>query len=133
MYRNVTGIGNCSSSNAANETAPRHLETVEAQYMEAKTSVWWDIENCQVPKWCDAHNIAQNISSALVKMKYRGPVSISAYGDTKRIPSSVQNALSSTGIALNHVPAGSEFKLFHFSRFGMIRIDTIKSQIINIS
>ncbi|KAK9950424.1 hypothetical protein M0R45_005917 [Rubus argutus] len=78
----------------------------EAQYVTAKTSVWWDIENCQVPKICDTHAIAQNISSALVKMNYCGPVSISAYGDTNRIPASVQHALSSTGIALNHVPAG---------------------------
>ncbi|XP_044502516.1 uncharacterized protein LOC123223417 isoform X2 [Mangifera indica] len=78
----------------------------EPQYVTAKTSVWWDIENCQVPKNCDPHAIAQNISSALVKMNYCGPVSISAYGDTNRIPASVQHALSSTGIALNHVPAG---------------------------
>ncbi|OWM72384.1 hypothetical protein CDL15_Pgr018269 [Punica granatum] len=78
----------------------------EAQYVKAKTSVWWDIENCQVPKGCDAHAIAQNISSALAKLNYSGPVSISAYGDTTRIPSSIQQALSSTGIALNHVPAG---------------------------
>lgn len=78
----------------------------EAQYVRAKTSVWWDIENCQVPKGCEAHSIAQNISSALVNINYCGPVSISAYGDTTRIPSSVQQALSSTGISLNHVPAG---------------------------
>ncbi|XP_043711015.1 uncharacterized protein LOC122659920 [Telopea speciosissima] len=78
----------------------------EAQYVMAKTSVWWDIENCQVPKGCDPHAIAQNISSALMKMNYSGPVSISSYGDTNRIPASVQHALSSTGIALNHVPAG---------------------------
>ncbi|XP_039051581.1 uncharacterized protein LOC120193014 [Hibiscus syriacus] len=78
----------------------------EPQYVSAKTSVWWDIENCQVPKNCDPHAIAQNISSALSKMNYCGPVSISAYGDTNRIPFSVQQALSSTGIALNHVPAG---------------------------
>ncbi|KAG4170033.1 hypothetical protein ERO13_A12G120700v2 [Gossypium hirsutum] len=78
----------------------------EPQYVSAKTSVWWDIENCHVPKNCDPHAIAQNISSALAKMNYCGPVSISAYGDTNRIPSSVQQALSSTGIALNHVPAG---------------------------
>ncbi|XP_010544938.1 PREDICTED: uncharacterized protein LOC104817439 [Tarenaya hassleriana] len=81
-------------------------ETAEAQYVRAKTSVWWDIENCQVPKGLDAHGIAQNISSALVKMNYCGPVSISAYGDTNRIPPSIQHALSSTGIALNHVPSG---------------------------
>ncbi|KAJ9180382.1 hypothetical protein P3X46_008635 [Hevea brasiliensis] len=78
----------------------------ETQYVTAKTSVWWDIENCQVPRECDPHAIAQNISSALAKMNYCGPVSISAYGDTNRIHSAVQQALSSTGIALNHVPAG---------------------------
>lgn len=79
----------------------------EAQYVKAKTSVWWDIENCQVPKGCDPHAIAQNISSALAKLNYSGPVSISSYGDTTRIPAAVQQALSSTGIALNHVPAGN--------------------------
>ncbi|XP_061367239.1 uncharacterized protein LOC133310339 [Gastrolobium bilobum] len=79
---------------------------VEAQYSSAKTSVWWDIENCHVPRGCDPHAIAQNISSALVRMNYCGPVSISAYGDTTRITASVQHALSSTGISLNHVPAG---------------------------
>ncbi|KAK7337649.1 hypothetical protein VNO77_18234 [Canavalia gladiata] len=78
----------------------------EAQYSTAKISVWWDIENCHVPKGSDPHAIAQNISSALVRMNYCGPISISAYGDTTRIPASVQHALSSTGISLNHVPAG---------------------------
>ncbi|KAL3515870.1 hypothetical protein ACH5RR_022772 [Cinchona calisaya] len=78
----------------------------EQQYATAKISVWWDIENCQVPKGCEPHTIAQNISSALVKMNYCGPVSISAYGDTTGIGPSIQKALNSTGIALNHVPAG---------------------------
>lgn len=78
----------------------------ETQYATAKISVWWDIENCHVPKGSEHHAIAQNISSALVRMNYCGPVSISAYGDTTRIPASVQHALSSTGISLNHVPAG---------------------------
>ncbi|GLT38559.1 hypothetical protein SLA2020_128010 [Shorea laevis] len=78
----------------------------EAQYAKAKTSVWWDIENCAVPKGCNAHAIAQNIASALAKIGYCGPVSISAYGDTNSISFSVQHALSSTGVTLNHVPAG---------------------------
>ncbi|GAA0154528.1 RNA metabolism protein [Lithospermum erythrorhizon] len=78
----------------------------EGQYASAKISVWWDIENCQVPKGCEPHSIAQNISSALVKINYGGPVSISAYGDTTRISNTIQQALNSTGIALNHVPAG---------------------------
>ncbi|XVF32979.1 hypothetical protein REPUB_Repub17cG0129200 [Reevesia pubescens] len=111
MGGDVTGsITNAvsSASVVATTTAVPHYGggAAESQYVSAKTSVWWDIENCQVPKNCDPHAIAQNISSALVKMNYCGPVSISAYGDTNRIPSSVQQALSSTGIALNHVPAG---------------------------
>jgi hypothetical protein len=83
----------------------------EAQYVGAKTSVWWDIENCPAPKGCDPNAIAQNISSALVKMNYCGPLSISAYGDTHGIPASIQHALSSTGIALYHVPAGTLLSL----------------------
>ncbi|KAL8147699.1 hypothetical protein AgCh_005138 [Apium graveolens] len=38
-------------------------------------------------------------------MNYGGAVSISAYCDTNRISAYVQQALNSTGIALNHVPA----------------------------
>ncbi|KAM2404556.1 hypothetical protein ACFXTH_031857 [Malus domestica] len=53
----------------------------EMQYQKAKTSVWF-------PR------------SAMPK------VSISTYDDTHGIPASVQQALSSSGIALNHVPAG---------------------------
>ncbi|KAH0697577.1 hypothetical protein KY289_015059 [Solanum tuberosum] len=77
----------------------------ETPYAAAKTSVWWDIENCQVPRGCDANAIAQNINAASKEMNYHGPVTISAYGDTNGILSSIQEALSTTGISLNHVPA----------------------------
>lgn len=83
----------------------------ESQYVKAKTSVWWDIENCQVPRNCEPFSIAQNISSALAAMNYKGAVTISAYGDTSRINSAAQQALSSTGISLNHVPAGKKMNL----------------------
>ncbi|GMI66700.1 hypothetical protein like AT3G62200 [Hibiscus trionum] len=107
MGGGVTGAITTTAAVVPTKTPPHYGGgAAESQYVAAKTSVWWDIENCQVPKHCDPHAIAQNISSALVKMNYCGPVSISAYGDTNRIPSSVQQALSSTGIALNHVPAG---------------------------
>ncbi|KAK6159741.1 hypothetical protein DH2020_003122 [Rehmannia glutinosa] len=82
------------------------MGVAEGQYVKSKTSVWWDIKNCHVPKTCDPHTIAQNISSALVKMNYCGPVSISAYGDTTRIPLALQQALNSTGVALYHIPDG---------------------------
>ncbi|CAG7896014.1 unnamed protein product [Brassica rapa] len=78
----------------------------EAEYTRAKTSVWWDIENCAVPKGCDAHRITKKLSTALANMNYCGPLSISSYGNTDLIPKAVQLALSSTGISLNHVPSG---------------------------
>ncbi|KAK4559512.1 hypothetical protein RGQ29_008648 [Quercus rubra] len=99
-------VGGDSVGATASSSATIGGGLAEAQYVSAKTSVWWDIENCQVPKGSDPHKIAQNISSALVKMNYCGPVSISAYGDTNGINSAVQQALSSTGVSLNHVPAG---------------------------
>ncbi|CAH8362041.1 unnamed protein product [Eruca vesicaria subsp. sativa] len=80
--------------------------TAEAEYTRCKTSVWWDIENCAVPKGCDAHGITQKLSTALANMNYLGSLSISSYGNTDLIPKAVQHALSSTGISLNHVPPG---------------------------
>ncbi|KAF2560248.1 hypothetical protein F2Q70_00018832 [Brassica cretica] len=80
--------------------------TAEAEYTRAKTSVWWDIENCAVPKGYDAHGITQKLTTALANMNYCGPLSISSYGNTDLIPKAVQLALSSTGISLNHVPSG---------------------------
>ncbi|KAG8099264.1 hypothetical protein GUJ93_ZPchr0013g36923 [Zizania palustris] len=77
-----------------------------AEYATAKTSVWWDIENCHVPRDCDPHLIAQNMSSALAAAGYTGSVYIYAYGDTNSIAKPVIHALSSTGVSLNHVPSG---------------------------
>ncbi|CAH9079823.1 unnamed protein product [Cuscuta europaea] len=84
---------------------PPPSDAADAPFVGAKISVWWDIENCQVPRDSDPHAIAQNISSALAKLNYCGPISISAYGDTTNISPLVQQALNSTGVALNHVPA----------------------------
>ncbi|GAU11346.1 hypothetical protein TSUD_343370, partial [Trifolium subterraneum] len=78
----------------------------EDAFSSAKISVWWDIENCQVPRNFNANTIAQNITSALFNSNFHGPLSISAYGDTTRLPFHVQHALSSTGVSLHHVPAG---------------------------
>lgn len=113
MIENVTTNTN-STTVITNAAATGGEDRAEEQYVRAKTSVWWDIENCQVPKGFDAHAIARNVSSALVNMNYRGPVSILAYGDTTRIPALVQKALSSTGIALNHVPAGKSLSFWCF-------------------
>ncbi|KAL6593996.1 hypothetical protein ACP70R_048897 [Stipagrostis hirtigluma subsp. patula] len=75
----------------------------------AKTSVWWDIDRCAVPRGrCDPHRIAHNVIAALAAAGYAGPVSIAAYGDAARVAPPVLHALSATGICINHVPAGSK-------------------------
>ncbi|WVZ57052.1 hypothetical protein U9M48_007493 [Paspalum notatum var. saurae] len=80
-----------------------------AEPTTAKTSVWWDIDKCAVPRGrCDPHRIAHNLIAALAAAGYVGPVSIAAYGDAARVPLPVLAALSATGICLNHVPAGSK-------------------------
>ncbi|KAL0679651.1 hypothetical protein Bca4012_007632 [Brassica carinata] len=73
-------------------------KVAEAKFEEAPTWVCWDIENCPIPKGCKAEEISQKISSALSKLNYRGPISISAYGNMNHIPPSVKKALSSTGV-----------------------------------
>jgi hypothetical protein len=76
----------------------------------AKTSVWWDIDKCAVPRGrCDPHHIVYNIIGALAAAGYLGPVSIAAYGDAARVAPPVLQALSATGICLTHVPAGKGF------------------------
>ncbi|GLJ16192.1 hypothetical protein SUGI_0270530 [Cryptomeria japonica] len=76
------------------------------EFRNAKTSVWWDLEKCPVAFGVDPHSIARNIRSALSKCDYKGSVSITAFGDTRALSPTIQRALSSTGIALHHVPSG---------------------------
>ncbi|VVB17581.1 unnamed protein product [Arabis nemorensis] len=100
-------IENVVSRLSFNDVGLKYLTTAaKGGEAAARTSVWWDIENCGVPKGCDGRTIAHNITSALLKMNYCGSLTIYAYGDTNRIPSSVRQALSSTGVSLNHVPSG---------------------------
>lgn len=76
-------------------------------FHRAKISIWWDFENCQIPKNFDVLSVANNICSALEKLNYYGDSSIRAYGDTRLI-TSMQGALTSTGIRLIHVPGGKK-------------------------
>ncbi|CAH8359499.1 unnamed protein product [Eruca vesicaria subsp. sativa] len=82
-------------------------KVAEAKFEEAPTWVCWDIEHCPVPKGCQAQEIFQKISLALSNLNYSGPISISAYGNMDHIAPSVKEALSSTGIVLNHVVLNS--------------------------
>ncbi|XP_077237133.1 uncharacterized protein LOC143878757 [Tasmannia lanceolata] len=73
-----------------------------------KVSVWWDIENCSVPIGVNVYRVAHHITSALRANGIKGPVTITAFGDVSQISRSNQEALSSTGICLTHVPHGGK-------------------------
>ncbi|KAI5078814.1 hypothetical protein GOP47_0006485 [Adiantum capillus-veneris] len=81
---------------------------VEDTENKSKISIWWDIENCHVPKDVDPHYIAQNMTAALQHASMTGPIEIQVFGDTMILPHITQKALSDTGITLNHVPRGNK-------------------------
>ncbi|MCO5586845.1 hypothetical protein L7F22_040790 [Adiantum nelumboides] len=81
---------------------------VEDTENKCKISIWWDIENCHVPKDVDPHYIAQNMTAALQHANLTGPIEIQVFGDTTILPHITQKALSDTGITLNHVPRGNK-------------------------
>lgn len=69
-----------------------------------KVSVWWDFENCSVPAGVCVRRVGQRITSALRASGIRGPVTITAIGDTAQLSRSAQEALNATGVGLTHVP-----------------------------
>eukprot|EP00250_Pteridium_aquilinum_P018955 c24239_g1_i1 orf=565-3333(-) len=74
----------------------------------SKISVWWDIENCHVPRNVDPHYIAQNLRSVLHHTNLNGPITIDAFADTKNLEHKTLEALSSTGVTINHIPSGNK-------------------------
>ncbi|MCO5592589.1 hypothetical protein L7F22_046592 [Adiantum nelumboides] len=74
----------------------------------SKISIWWDIENCHVPRNVDPHYIAQNLRSALLHANMTGPITIDVFGDTRNLEHRILEALSSTGITINHIPSGNK-------------------------
>ncbi|CAN6452608.1 unnamed protein product [Victoria cruziana] len=71
---------------------------------DVKVSVWWDFENCSVPAGVCVRRVGQRITSALRASGIRGPVTITAIGDTAQLSRSAQEALNATGVGLTHVP-----------------------------
>ncbi|KAK1371580.1 putative meiosis arrest female protein [Heracleum sosnowskyi] len=73
-----------------------------------RVSVWWDFENCTLPAGTNVFRVAQNVTNAVRKNGIKGPVQITAFGDVLQLSRSNQEALSSTGINLTHVPRGGK-------------------------
>ncbi|XP_038705885.1 uncharacterized protein LOC120001577 isoform X2 [Tripterygium wilfordii] len=80
----------------------------EEESRNVRVSVWWDFENCHVPVGANVFKVAQAITAAVRANGINGPVQITAFGDMMQLSRANQEALSSTGISLTHVPTGGK-------------------------
>ncbi|EOA17422.1 hypothetical protein CARUB_v10005726mg [Capsella rubella] len=76
-----------------------------------KTAVFWDIGSCPVPYGYDPCLVGPVIKSELKRSGISGPITITALGKLKLIPTDVLKSLSSSGIALRNVSQVSELSL----------------------
>ncbi|KAM0939841.1 putative NYN domain, limkain-b1-type, meiosis regulator and mRNA stability factor 1 [Dioscorea sansibarensis] len=85
-----------------------HSSSLRRQHEEesrsVRVTVWWDFENCSIPYGVNVFRVAQRITSALRSNGIKGPVTINAFGDVAQLSRTTQEALTSTGVCLTHVP-----------------------------
>lgn len=62
------------------------------KHAEAKTVVFWDVDECPIPEDLDPQSVYQNIRTALANKGYHGEVSIMAFGDRNQIPGYYESA-----------------------------------------
>ena len=104
------------SNFSASSLAPRHSHSQSNFHSESKNvrvSVWWDFENCNLPSGVNVYRVSQAITAAVRGNGIKGPIQITAFGDVLQLSRTNQEALSSTGVNLTHIPNGSFF-FFHF-------------------
>lgn len=70
--------------------------------------MWWDFENCHLPAGVNVFKVAHAITAAIRANGMKGPIQITAFGDVLQLSRANQEALSSTGINLTHVPQGGK-------------------------
>ncbi|KAL8234495.1 hypothetical protein R6Q59_020595 [Mikania micrantha] len=99
-----TSSPDSSSSSSYHSHSRRNPEDVRS----VRVSVWWDFENCQVPCNVNVYKVTQFITSAVRTVGIKGPIQITAFGDVLQLSRSNQEALSSTGINLTHIPNGGK-------------------------
>ncbi|CAI9109093.1 OLC1v1008835C1 [Oldenlandia corymbosa var. corymbosa] len=99
----ATSAGGGNSS-ATTYPSRRH----EEESRSVRVSVWWDFENCNVPTGVNVFRVAQSITAAVRANGIKGPIQITAFGDIMQMSRQKQEALSATGINLNHIPNGGK-------------------------
>ncbi|CAN6711620.1 unnamed protein product [Malus baccata var. baccata] len=88
----------------AHSSFRRHDEEVR----NVRVSVWWDFENCNLPAGVNVFKVANAITAAIRANGIKGPIQITAFGDMLQLSRFNQEALSSTGVNLTHVPHGGK-------------------------
>ncbi|XP_021728125.1 uncharacterized protein LOC110695208 isoform X2 [Chenopodium quinoa] len=94
----------CRKYSSSPSPSRRHDE----ESKNVKVSVWWDIENCSVPNGINVFKITHAITSAIRENGIKGPVQVTAFGDVLCLSRANQEALTSTGVNLVHVPRGGK-------------------------
>ncbi|XP_021833786.1 uncharacterized protein LOC110773571 [Prunus avium] len=82
----------------------RHDEEVR----NVRISVWWDFENCHLPAGVNVFKVSHAITTVIRTSGIKGPIQITAFGDMLQLSRFNQEALSSTGVNLTHVPHGGK-------------------------
>ncbi|GAB4848290.1 hypothetical protein Ancab_002956 [Ancistrocladus abbreviatus] len=93
------------SSSYSSSSFPRRQDE---ESRNVRVSVWWDFENCSLPAGVNVFRVAHSITAAIRTNGIKGPVQITAFGDVLQLSRSNQEALSSTGINLIHIPNGGK-------------------------
>ncbi|KAI3715579.1 hypothetical protein L6452_22565 [Arctium lappa] len=99
-----TSSSDSSASSSYHSSSRRNPEDVR----NVRVSVWWDFENCSIPCKVNVYKVTQCITSAVRANGIKGPIQITAFGDVLQLSRSNQEALSSTGINLTHIPNGGK-------------------------
>ncbi|KAM0025574.1 putative NYN domain, limkain-b1-type, meiosis regulator and mRNA stability factor 1 [Helianthus debilis subsp. tardiflorus] len=100
----ISHFSTSSSPDSYHSHSRRNSEDVR----NVRVSVWWDFENCQVPCNVNVYKVTHFITSAVRSVGIKGPIQITAFGDVVQLSRSNQEALSSTGINLTHIPNGGK-------------------------
>ncbi|XP_061943524.1 uncharacterized protein LOC133667858 [Populus nigra] len=88
---------------------PRHSHShFHSESKSVRVSVWWDFENCHLPSGVNVYRVSQAITAAVRGNGIKGPIQITAFGDVLQLSRANQEALSSTGINLAHIPNGGK-------------------------
>ncbi|XP_062007232.1 uncharacterized protein LOC133724496 [Rosa rugosa] len=97
-----------SSSSAKHFSTYYNSSRRDEEIRNVRVSVWWDFENCHLPATVKPFKVAGTITAAVRANGIKGPIQINAFGDMFQLSRLNQEALSSTGINLTHVPSGGK-------------------------